>query len=316
VVSGGERRSTGSTGTSHGGVHAALLGMALMWGLSWPAGRALALAMPPLSGSAWRFSIAALLLFVWWRWLPAREPRAALRLSPRQWAGLAAGGAVGVAGYAFFFMIALRHVEASRAAVVVTTNPVFTTLLAAWLFHERFNTRVAIGLVLALVGAATVLTQGAPWTLFGGSVGLGEWLLLGCIATWVGYTLIARALLAGIDSLAATAITSAVGTALLWAAALAVEGPSQAWASLTGLTLGGWASLLFLAIGSTVLAYAWYFRGVAALGAGTAASYISLVPVFGVASSVLLLGEPVTPSLLIGGALALTGVVIANRARR
>jgi drug/metabolite transporter (DMT)-like permease len=82
------------------------------------------------------------------------------------------------------------------------------------------------------------------------------------------------------------------------------------------LTPAGWASLLFLAIGSTVLAYAWYFRGVAELGAGTAASYISLVPVFGVASAVLLLGEPMTPALLIGGALALAGVVIANRARR
>jgi drug/metabolite transporter (DMT)-like permease len=313
VVSGGERRSTR---TGPAGVHAALLGMALMWGLSWPAGRALALAMPPLSGSAWRFSIAALLLFVWWRWRPARKAQPALKLSPRQWAALAVGGAVGVAGYAFFFMIALRHVEASRAAVVVTTNPVFTTLLAAWLFNERFNARVALGLVLALVGAATVLTQGAPWTLFGGSVGLGEWLLLGCIATWVGYTLIARALLGGIDSLAATAITSAVGTALLWVAALAVDGPSVAWRSLVALTPSGWASLLFLAIGSTVLAYAWYFRGVAELGAGTAASYISLVPVFGVASAVLLLGEPVTPSLLIGGALALAGVAIANRARQ
>jgi drug/metabolite transporter (DMT)-like permease len=55
---------------------------------------------------------------------------------------------------------------------------------------------------------------------------------------------------------------------------------------------------------------------VAELGAGTAASYISLVPVFGVASAVVLLGEPMTASLLIGGALALAGVVIANRARR
>jgi drug/metabolite transporter (DMT)-like permease len=300
----------------HAGVHGALLGMALMWGLSWPAGRALALAMPPLSGSAWRFSLAALLLLVWWRWLPARASRPALRLSPRQWAGLVAGGVVGVAGYAFFFMLALRHVEASRAAVVVTTNPVFTTLLAAWWFKERFNAHIAVGLALALVGAATVLTQGAPWRLFSGSVGLGEWLLLGCIATWVGYTLLARAMLGGIDSLAATAITSAVGTALLWAAALAIDGPAVAWRSLIELRAAGWASLVFLAVGSTVLAYAWYFRGVAELGAGTAASYISLVPVFGVASAVLLLGEPMTASLLIGGALALAGVAIANRARR
>jgi drug/metabolite transporter (DMT)-like permease len=304
------------SGARRGGVHAALLGMALMWGLSWPAGRALALAMPPLSGSAWRFSIAALLLLVWWRWLPARAPRPALRPSRRQWVGLAAGGVIGVAGYALFFMLALRHVEASRAAVVVTTNPVFTTLLAAWLFKERFNARIALGLAFALVGAATVLTQGAPWRLFSGSVGVGEWLLLGCIATWVGYTLLARAMLGGIDSLAATAITTAVGTALLWAATLAIDGPAVAWRSLIDLGATGWASLVFLAVGSTVLAYAWYFRGVAELGAGTAASYISLVPVFGVASAVLLLGEPMTASLLVGGALALAGVVIANRARR
>jgi drug/metabolite transporter (DMT)-like permease len=47
-----------------------------------------------------------------------------------------------------------------------------------------------------------------------------------------------------------------------------------------------------------------------------ASSYISLVPVFGVASSVLLLGERLDASLLVGGALAIAGVVVANRARQ
>jgi drug/metabolite transporter (DMT)-like permease len=65
-----------------------------------------------------------------------------------------------------------------------------------------------------------------------------------------------------------------------------------------------------------VLAYAWYFDGVAALGAGGAAAYISLVPVFGVASSTLLLDEPLQASLLVGGALAVAGMVVMNRARR
>ena len=71
-----------------------------------------------------------------------------------------------------------------------------------------------------------------------------------------------------------------------------------------------------MVLGSTVLAYAWYFRGVAELGVGTAASYISLVPVFGVASSALLLGERIDASLGVGGALAVAGVVLMNRARR
>jgi drug/metabolite transporter (DMT)-like permease len=297
---------------SHAAVHLRLLGMALLWGASWPAGRLFAQAMPPLSGSAWRFTLAALLLVAWMQWQHRQWPR----LTQRQWLGLAWAGAIGVAGYAVFFMMALQRVEASRAAAVVTTNPVFTTLLAAWLFNEKFNARIALGMVCALAGAATVLTHGAPWTLFTGGVGLGEWLLLGCIATWVGYTLIARGLLGGIDSLSATAITSVFGTALLWTVALAVEGAPVAADSLAALSVIGWVSMVFLAVGSTVLAYAWYFRGVAVLGAGTAASYISLVPVFGVASSLLVLGESLDASLLIGGALAVSGVVLTNRARR
>jgi drug/metabolite transporter (DMT)-like permease len=295
----------------HAAVHARLLGMALLWGASWPAGRTLALQLPPLSGSAWRFTLAAALLLAWARWRHGAWPA----LTRRQWLGLGAAGVVGVAGYAVFFMAALRHVEASRAAVVVTTNPVFTTLLAAWLFKEAFNPRIAIGLACAVAGATTVLTHGAPWKVFTGDIGTGEWLLVGCIATWVGYTLMGRRLLAGIDAITATAYSAAIGLALLWAAAVAVEGAGPALGGAARLDLAGWVSLVFLAVGATVLAYAWFFQGVAALGAGVAASYISLVPVFGVASSVLVLGEPLDASLAVGGALALAGVVINNRAR-
>jgi drug/metabolite transporter (DMT)-like permease len=293
-------------------VHLRLVGMALLWGASWPAGRTLALAMPPLSGAAWRFTLAAVLLALWAVWRQREWPL----LTRKQWLGLALAGAIGVAGYAVFFMAALQRVEASRAAVVVTTNPVFTTLLAAWLFKEKFNARIALGMLCALIGAATVLTHGAPWTVFTGGIGLGDWLLVGCIATWVGYTLIARALLGGIDSLAATAISSVVGTVLLWSVALAVDGATVVTNSIASLSAAGWLSMVFLAVGSTVLAYAWYFRGVAELGAGTAASYISLVPVFGVASSVLVLGESLDASLLVGGALAVAGVVLTSQARR
>jgi drug/metabolite transporter (DMT)-like permease len=294
------------------GLHARLLGMAVLWGVSWPAGRVLALAMPPLAGSAWRQSIAVVLLLAWLRWHLGRWPA----LTRRQWAGLALAGAVGVFGYSALFMLALQRVEASRAAVVVTTNPVFTTLLAAWLFKERFNALIALGLALAVGGAATVLTHGAPWKVLAGDIGTGEWLLLGCIATWSGYSLMGKRLMAGIDSLTATALTAAVGCTLLWAAALAFEGPVPAGRAIVALSWPGWVALLFFAVGATVLAYAWYYRAIEALGAGMAASYISLVPVFGVASSVALLGERLDSSLAVGGALALAGVVVANRARQ
>jgi len=124
-----------------------------------------------------------------------------------------------------------------------------------------------------------------------------------------------RRLLAGIDTLTTTTVTAGAGTALLLGAALAMEGPTALAAPLHAPPLV-WAALVFLAAGATVLAYAWYFDGVAALGAGGAAAYISLVPVFGVASSALLLGEPLQPSLLVGGALAVAGMAVMNAARR
>jgi drug/metabolite transporter (DMT)-like permease len=293
-------------------VHLKLLGMAVLWGASWPTGKIVAQALPALSASAWRFALALLLLL---GWLLASGGASALkRLSRRQWLGLAIGGAVGVFGYASFFLLGLQHVPAGRAALVVTTNPVLTVLLAAWLFGERLNRAIAVGMALAVLGATVVLSHGEPWTLFSGGLGVGELLLLGCVACWSGYTLLGKKLLGGINALATTTVTAGFGLVLLLVSALVFEGGASL-ASPLQASLGVWAALIFLAAGATVLAYAWYFEGVKALGAGAASAYISLVPVFGVLFATLGLGEAVDASLLLGGALVVAGMVVMNRAR-
>lgn len=287
--------------------------MAALWGASWPSGRVLAQALPPLTASSWRFGLALVVLLAW---LHASGGLQRVRsLSARQWLGLAAAGAVGVFGYAAFFMLGLAHVPAGRAALVVTTNPVLTALVAAWLFGERLNWKIGSGMALATLGAAVVLTQGRPWMLFTGGVGFGELLLLGCVVTWVVYTLMGRRLLAGIDPLSTTTVTAAFGLLMLLVTALLLEG-SSALAVPLGAGAQAWSALAFLAIGATVLAYAWYFEGVAVLGAGAAAGYISLVPVFGVVFSALWLGERIDLSILLGGALAVSGMAVMNLARR
>ena len=118
----------------------------------------------------------------------------------------------------------------------------------------------------------------------------------------------------GIDALTTTAVTAGFGLALLLLSAWGFDGD----ALMRPLQLGTewWAALLFMVVGSTVLAYAWYFEGVAALGAGAASAYISLVPVFGVAVATVWLGEALDASLLLGGAMVLAGMVVMNRARK
>jgi len=75
-------------------VHLKLLGMAVLWGASWPMGRMLGQSLPPLTGGAVRFVLASVLLL---GWLFARSRFATLAaLSARQWLGLAVAASVGV----------------------------------------------------------------------------------------------------------------------------------------------------------------------------------------------------------------------------
>lgn len=295
------------------GPHLRLIGMALLWGASWPAGRILALNMPPLAASGLRFVLAATML-VPWLYLSGGFP-ALKTWSAKTWIGMFAAGATGVFGYASFFLSGLQHLPAGKAALVITLNPVVTLALAVWLFKERLNRTIALGMLLAACGAVVVISHGKPLEVLNGAVGVGELLILGCVACWVCYTLIGRAMLAGVDALAATTVTSVFGAVLLLVASLVVEGPQGLTAAFHASGTA-WMAMIFMAYGSTAVAYAWYFAGVKSLGAGAASGYITLVPVIGVILSALLLKESIDGSMLVGGAMAVLGTAVMNWGRR
>ncbi|OWQ93823.1 EamA family transporter [Roseateles aquatilis] len=298
---------------SHLSTHLRLIGMAVLWGASWPWGRVIAQAMPPLAAASCRFLLASLILLAW---LHRTGRLAALRgWTASRWAGMTLAAATGVHGYATCFMMGLQHVPAGKGALVVTMNPVITMLLAAWIFRERLNRVIGLGMALAAVGAVTVITRGEPWHVLDGRVGIGELLLLGCVVCWVGYTLIGRRVMAGVDALTTTGVTAALGAAMLLLTSLAVEG-AAGWTTVLHGPANAWLCLVMLAVGSTAVAYAWYFDGVRTLGAGAASGYITLVPVFGVVFSALWLGEVVDASLLIGGTMAIAGTAVMNFGRR
>lgn len=295
------------------GPHLRLLGMAVLWGASWPAGRVIAQNMPPLAGASLRFVLAVLVLLPWMYY--AGGFAQLKQWSAKRWLGMGIAGATGVFGYAAFFLSGLQHLPAGKAALVITLNPVVTLALAVWIFQERLNRTIVLGMLLAAVGAVVVISHGRPQDILHGAVGVGELLILGCVACWVAYTLLGRVILRGVDALSATAVTSTIGAVLLLVASLVVEGPAGLQAAVHS-NATAWGALLFLAWGATAVAYAWYFDGVKALGAGAASGYITLVPVIGVLMSALLLGESIDASMLIGGAMAVVGTAVMNWGRR
>ena len=293
-------------------IHLQLLGMAILWGASWPWGRVVAQAMPTFVASSMRFFIAIIPLVIWL--YAANRFRYAKKLRPNQWLGLFLTALLGVFGYSTFFIWGLKYMPAGQATVIVATNPVFTTIFAIWLFKEKWNKWVANGMAIAVAGSLFAMTKGEPAQMLT-NFGFGQLLLLGALVCWVAYTLLARKVLVGIDSLTATTISSIFGFLLLFIGALIAEN-WQDWAIVLTLDQSTWFSLIGLALGATVLAYAWYFDGVKYLGAGNAAAYIILVPILGILFSAIWLNEQVDSSLLIGGTLAVSGLGIMHWGRR
>ena len=71
-------------------------------------------------------------------------------------------------------------------------------------------------------------------------------------------------------------------------------------------------SLLYLGILGTAVAFVWYYTSIKRLGASVSVIFTNLVPVFGVLISVLVLGESLLPSMLVGGAVAICGVMMVS----
>jgi drug/metabolite transporter (DMT)-like permease len=289
------------------GIYAKLVLVALAWGGTFIGARILTAEMAPVTAAFWRYVVASAALMAIAFALEGGLPR----LDRRQWLGVFLLGATGVAAFNLLFMFGLETVTASRGSLIVALNPAATLLGAALFLHEPLTRNKAAGIVLALVGVSVVLGHGDPRNIVAGTVGVGELALVGCVLAWATYTLLGKRILQGLSPIAATTYAALIGTAMLAVAAAGTGHlalPQATWR--TSLALG------FVGVFGTALAFVWFYEGVRAIGPARAAVFINLVPVAAITLGVLLLGEPLELSMLVGGAMVVTGIYVINRPPR
>jgi len=279
--------------------------MALFWSGVFPAVNIVLSSMGLFTSVFLRFWWAAVILLVVLRLREQRLPRP----SPREAVLVLGLGVLGISVYNTLFTAGLALVEASRAALIVPTNPAFTALFAAVFLKERLGAVRAAGIALCVLGALWVLTKGNILDLGRLEVGLGELLLILCIFMWSAYTLLGRVALLGLPALALTAYVMTAGSLMLAVPAWLEQD------SLARVTWQSWAALGYLIVFGTVLPFLWFYEGVKALGAARAAQFINLVPPLAVTEAVLILGEPMTPALYVGTALVVAGLYLTNKPR-
>jgi drug/metabolite transporter (DMT)-like permease len=220
--------------------------------------------------------------------------------------------------YQIVFLAGMGRTAAGDASLIITLNPVFTALIAIPLLGSRMNRKLATGLLLGL-GGVVVITGWSPNSDIPLSTRLtGDFLIMIGAACWATQTNLMKRMLerepeagqARFTPLSIVTWNSVIGCLMLLPVA-AGEILLRGWVAPRLLD---WQMLAFLAIIAQVVSYILWARGVDRLGATATATYVFLVPVFGVFFGWLLLDEQLGISLLLGFVLIILGVRLAQTA--
>jgi drug/metabolite transporter (DMT)-like permease len=199
----------------------------------------------------------------------------------------------------------IRYTSVANATVLPNLTPVLVTLAGWWLFKERPRRIFLVGMTTAIAGAVVMAGAGGQ-TRAGPLPHLGDALSVST-ALWYGlYFLAVRSARQTHSTLRVMLWSCLVGAPLLLAAALALgetilPGTPLGWAAVAGLGLAH-------VFGQGSIAWA-----LGRLPASTAAVTVLVQPVAAAILGYLVFGESLTVLQTLGGAMALIGVVIAQR---
>lgn len=280
----------------------------LLWSGTFIAGRVLGSSVPPTTTALLRFLVASISLLVILRLSHGHIPKPKKEQLPM----LFFLGLTGIFAYNIFFFEGLRHINAGRAALIIASTPLCIATAATFFFKEKMSGRKLCGILLSLIGAIFVISNGHPFEILQGGFGPGEKAFLGCVASWTAYTLAGRKVLNKIAPLTAVCFSCIIGTTLLTIPALHYGFLHH----ISAVTFSDWCNITYLGVAGTAIGFWWYYRAIKALGAGRAGIFINLVPVFALLLANIFLGESIKPSVLAGGLLVLVGVSLTNMTKK
>jgi drug/metabolite transporter (DMT)-like permease len=260
--------------------------------------------VPPITVSCVRWIAAFALL-----WPFARRHFA------KDWPALRAGlpllVLLSAAGFAYnnaLSNVSMQYTSALNALLIQSSGPLFIALWSLVLFGVRLTWAQLVGIAISLLGVLTIILRGDFGAIGRIHFNKGDLMFASAVLAFGLYSaLMARRPAA--HPLSLLCFTMGCGAVLLL--------PLSIWEYAGGYAMKAdaltAATLAYLVIFPSALAYMFLNRGIALIGPNRASPFLHLVPVFGSAMAILLLGEEPHLFHLAGYVLVLAGVIIASR---
>lgn len=275
----------------------------LIWSINAVVSKVSATAIDPAAISFYRWALALIVLtpFV----LPgAMRNWPAIRAN---WWKLLILGLLGMVLYQSLAYYAAHSVSALFMGILNSLIPLLTVLIGIFVLRVAPTVGIALGSILSLGGLVWLVSAGQPGLLLQHGIGKGELMMFGASASYALYGVLTKRWAIPLPNWQSLYVQIAFGVVLLL--------PNFLMAQDVQLTSQNIPLVLFAGIPASIAAPFLWIQGVMRLGANKASIFMNLAPVFTAIIAVLFLHEHLQSYHLIGGGVALLGVILSQRLR-
>lgn len=280
--------------------------MTFIWGVNFVVAKIALRSFPALLFAPLRALFAAFFLIPAFFWYRSRSRTIEEPWTRRDLITLILLGIAGIALNQVFFITGMEATSVAHAALVISMTPVLVLSLAAVRGQESFTGRKIAGMGIAIAGVAAL--QVVPGRAQGASV-FGDFLIFLAALAFALFTVFGKE----VTSRHSAITVNTVG----YAAGAAAGLPLLAWQAngfdFTRVSASGWLTLIYMALFPSVLCYLIFYHALRRIDASRVAAFSYAQPVIASVADLLILSEPLTVPIAVGGLLVLSGVWLTSR---
>ena len=195
---------------------------------------------------------------------------------------------------------------AGHGSLLFATTPIWIYIAAMIHLKEKIRPRRLVGIIVAMAGVLVIMSSGA--VKFGNEYLLGDFIILIAVIAWAYYTIFGKELVQKYGALRITAYALGTGTLLY----LPFGIYKAAMFDYSHTSLGAWAAVFYMAVGTSILVYVLWYWVLKYMEATRLAVFHNIQPIVATSVAFIWLGEPVGIYFVAGGSIAILGLVIAE----
>jgi drug/metabolite transporter (DMT)-like permease len=206
----------------------------------------------------------------------------------------------------FLFLLAMKYTTPTNAALLYGSSPAAVLLISNFIKREPVNWKKGFGVAIAFCGIFLIVFE--KGIDLKSAHAIGNICLFIAMIAWAVYTVQGRVLVLKYGAFTTSSITMILGTIMF----IPIGFLNTIEYDYSELTINHWGGLLYLSLGTSIFAYLLWYYALSRIEATRVAIFANLQPILTTILAVILLNQTITLTFLLGGSIALTGVILAQ----